>query len=86
MRASSARLLGVCRTVLGEYSSRITLRQLYYRLVAAQKARFPAKKTDQKASSADVAPSETIGTGNAQDGHIPASFSGLLLRSTGDGR
>jgi len=55
-------------------------------LTAAQNARFSARKPAQKASTAAVAPSETIGTGHAQDGHIPASFSGLLLRSTGDGR
>jgi hypothetical protein len=55
-------------------------------LVAAQKACLSAQKPAQKASSAPVAPSESIGTGHAQDGPIPASFSGLLLRSTGDGR
>jgi hypothetical protein len=36
MSSKSSDLLGKCRAVLGEYSGRITLRQLYYRLVAAQ--------------------------------------------------
>lgn len=36
MSAKTANLLEHCRAVLEEYSQRITLRQLYYRLVAAQ--------------------------------------------------
>jgi hypothetical protein len=55
-------------------------------LATARNARLCAQNIAQKASSADVAPSETIGTGHAQDGHISASFSGLRLPSTGDGR
>ncbi len=36
MRAKSAALLETCKSVLSEYDGQITVRQLYYRLVAAQ--------------------------------------------------
>jgi hypothetical protein len=36
MRSASADLLQACRAVVGEYAGQITLRQLYYRLVARQ--------------------------------------------------
>jgi len=42
-------------------------------LAAAQKARSSTQKTAQRASTAEVAPSETIGTGHAKDGRILAS-------------
>ncbi len=36
MRAKTAALLETCKSILSEYEGRITVRQLYYRLVAAQ--------------------------------------------------
>ena len=36
MRAKTAALLEICKSVLSEYEGQITVRQLYYRLVAAQ--------------------------------------------------
>ena len=36
MRAKTAALLETCRSILSEYEGQVTVRQLYYRLVAAQ--------------------------------------------------
>lgn len=55
-------------------------------LMAARKARSSPEIIAQKASSASLASSETIGTGQAPDVRIPASLSGVWPVSVGDRR